>query len=150
MEYDGEATALSIVIYLSAGTSIESIGAYQRLRDIGISLETADAIAPDIEAWTPKKKEAFFLWAFDVPEREIETRTGVSRSTLRRMLLQLRSKHRLENGYAPGLRNIDRYYPEAGGKGKRALRGLNVVRRPTDKERKAWASRRDTPNKPEE
>jgi hypothetical protein len=36
---------------------------YDRLRSIGVSVETADALAPILETLPERKQEAFILWA---------------------------------------------------------------------------------------
>ena len=36
---------------------------YDKLRSIGCSVETSDALAPIVAELSDKKREAFFLWA---------------------------------------------------------------------------------------
>lgn len=55
---------------------------YRRLRDLGVSVETADAVAPIVAELTPKKRAAFFLWVQGVPERQIAIELKMSRKTL--------------------------------------------------------------------
>ena len=52
---------------------------YDRLRSIGVSVETADALAPVVAGLSPRKREAFFLWAMGVPERQISKQLGKSK-----------------------------------------------------------------------
>jgi DNA-directed RNA polymerase specialized sigma24 family protein len=51
---------------------------YDRLRSIGVSVETADALAPVVAGLSPRKREAFFLWAMNYTEQEIADELNVS------------------------------------------------------------------------
>ena len=51
---------------------------YDRLRSIGASVETADALAPILESLPDRKREAFYLWAMDVPTRQVCTICGIN------------------------------------------------------------------------
>jgi DNA-directed RNA polymerase specialized sigma24 family protein len=53
---------------------------YDRLRSIGVSVETADALAPVVAGLSPRKREAFFLWAMGLEEPEISKLCGMSRT----------------------------------------------------------------------
>jgi DNA-directed RNA polymerase specialized sigma24 family protein len=53
--------------------------AYDQLREIGVSVETADALAPILDELPAKKREAFILWASGVSERNISKILGVSK-----------------------------------------------------------------------
>jgi len=55
---------------------------YRRLRDLGVSVETADAVAPIVAELTPKKRAAFFLWVQGVPIREICLTCKISSKTV--------------------------------------------------------------------
>jgi RNA polymerase sigma factor (sigma-70 family) len=52
---------------------------YDRLRSIGVSVETADALAPVVAGLSPRKREAFFLWAMGMSYRQIAKEMGISR-----------------------------------------------------------------------
>jgi hypothetical protein len=65
---------------------------YSRLRSIGCSVETADALAPILIELSDCKREAFYLWAMDIPERQIVEITGLSKGTIYRLLEGLRGK----------------------------------------------------------
>jgi DNA-directed RNA polymerase specialized sigma24 family protein len=51
---------------------------YDRLRSIGVSVETADALAPVVAGLSPRKREAFFLWASGMTYRETAKHIGRS------------------------------------------------------------------------
>jgi DNA-binding NarL/FixJ family response regulator len=51
---------------------------YDRLRSIGVSVETADSLAPVVARLSPRKREAFFLWAMGHTEQEIADQLKVS------------------------------------------------------------------------
>jgi DNA-directed RNA polymerase specialized sigma24 family protein len=51
---------------------------YDRLRSIGVSVETADALAPVVAGLSPRKREAFFLWAMGYTERQAADQLKVS------------------------------------------------------------------------
>ena len=57
-------------------TMIDSI--YDRLRAIGVSVETADATAIMLVDLSPLKREVFFLWAVNCTEQEIADQLQVS------------------------------------------------------------------------
>ena len=44
-------------------SSMTSDQVYYKLRSIGCSVETSDALAPIVAELSDKKREAFFLWA---------------------------------------------------------------------------------------
>ena len=67
---------------------------YRRLRDLGVSVETADAVAPIVAELTPKKRAAFFLWVQGVPIREIVIETGTSVGGVYRMILRVKNNAR--------------------------------------------------------
>jgi DNA-directed RNA polymerase specialized sigma24 family protein len=64
---------------------------YDRLRSIGVSVETADALSPVVDSLSPKKREAFFLWAMGYEIREIVEHTGVSIGSIYRIIKVLRN-----------------------------------------------------------
>jgi hypothetical protein len=59
---------------------------YDRLRSIGVSVETADALAPVVAGLSPRKREAFFLWAMGDTETEAAQKTQYNQSTISRMI----------------------------------------------------------------
>jgi len=65
---------------------------YDRLRSIGCSVETSDALAPIVAELSDRKREAFFLWACGMSEREVEKETGLSDTTIHRLVKQMREK----------------------------------------------------------
>ena len=65
---------------------------YDRLRSIGVSVETADALAPVVAGLSPRKREAFFLWAMGMTTDDIFTETGVTRWSLARIIKRTRTK----------------------------------------------------------
>jgi DNA-directed RNA polymerase specialized sigma24 family protein len=65
---------------------------YDRLRSIGVSVETADALAPVVDSLSPKKREAFFLWAMGYTQKEIISITSISKGGLWRLLQEMRGK----------------------------------------------------------
>jgi DNA-directed RNA polymerase specialized sigma24 family protein len=62
---------------------------YDRLREIGVSVETADALAPILAELPPRKREAFYLWTSGMPERSIAKSLRMSRKTIWAMLQML-------------------------------------------------------------
>ena len=65
---------------------------YDRLRAIGCTCETADAMAEALEGESDNKIEAFILWACGMSEREVEKETGLSDTTIHRLVKQMREK----------------------------------------------------------
>ena len=64
---------------------------YDRLRSIGVSVETADALAPVVDSLSPKKREAFFLWAMGYNNCEIARIIGwKSENVVRKLVIQVR------------------------------------------------------------
>jgi DNA-directed RNA polymerase specialized sigma24 family protein len=59
---------------------------YDRLRSIGVSVETADALAPVVAGLSPRKREAFFLWAMGYTEDEAAKKVGYNQSTVSRII----------------------------------------------------------------
>ena len=55
---------------------------YDRLRSIGVSVETADALAPVVASLSPRKREAFFLWAMGMSYRRIALALNIPKSTI--------------------------------------------------------------------
>jgi DNA-directed RNA polymerase specialized sigma24 family protein len=70
---------------------------YDRLRSIGVSVETADALAPVVDSLSPKKREAFFLWAMGYKLREISKIIDMPRSTISDTIKSIRSSYDLHN-----------------------------------------------------
>ena len=62
---------------------------YDRLRSIGCSVETSDAIAPIVAELSDRKREAFFLWACGMSEEEAGRHTGMNQSTVSRIIKSL-------------------------------------------------------------
>lgn len=63
---------------------------YYKLRSIGCSVETSDAIAPIVAELSDKKREAFFLWACGMEQEEAAIKAGVGYRTFKRMLANIR------------------------------------------------------------
>jgi len=59
---------------------------YDRLRSIGVSVETADALAPVVAGLSPRKREAFFLWAEGMTYREAGRACLLSKNTVMRVV----------------------------------------------------------------
>jgi len=65
---------------------------YTRLRDIGCSVETADATAEALEGMNDRKVEAFMLWAMGMEQAEAAKAAGIGLRSMERILYLLR-KH---------------------------------------------------------
>jgi DNA-directed RNA polymerase specialized sigma24 family protein len=63
---------------------------YDRLRSIGVSVETADALAPVVAGLSPRKREAFFLWAMGGTYREVAKTYHMSHQSLHRLIRRVR------------------------------------------------------------
>jgi DNA-binding CsgD family transcriptional regulator len=63
---------------------------YDRLRSIGVSVETADALAPVVAGLSPRKREAFFLWAMGMNNCEVANKIGCDEKTIRNMVKNIR------------------------------------------------------------
>ena len=59
---------------------------YDRLRSIGVSVETADALAPVVAGLSPRKREAFFLWAMGMNNCEVAKEMGYSEFWVRKII----------------------------------------------------------------
>jgi DNA-directed RNA polymerase specialized sigma24 family protein len=70
--------------------SVEQV--YDRLRSIGCSVETSDALASIVAELSDKKLEAFFLWACGMTEDEICKSSGISKGGLWRLIRYVRGK----------------------------------------------------------
>ena len=68
---------------------------YDRLRAIGCTCETADAMAEALEGESDKKIEAFILWVGGLTEREVAMATGIPKTTFHRFVDQMRKKIRI-------------------------------------------------------
>ena len=55
---------------------------YEQLRTIGVSIETADALAPVLEKMPKRKQEAFVLWAMGYSDRRIAKICGMSKGAV--------------------------------------------------------------------
>jgi DNA-directed RNA polymerase specialized sigma24 family protein len=64
---------------------------YDRLRSIGVSVETADALAPVVAGLSPRKREAFFLWAMGMSYRRIAKETKMPKSTVCDLVKNIRT-----------------------------------------------------------
>lgn len=51
---------------------------YDKLRSIGCSVETSDALAPIVAELSDRKREAFFLWACGMSYREVAKKLSKS------------------------------------------------------------------------
>jgi DNA-directed RNA polymerase specialized sigma24 family protein len=63
---------------------------YDRLRSIGVSVETADALALVVAGLSPRKREAFFLWAMGMTERDIAKNLQISTRTIWQVIQYVR------------------------------------------------------------
>jgi len=63
---------------------------YYKLRSIGCSVETSDALAPIVAELSDKKREAFFLWACGMSYREAGLACGFSREIVKRIVHKIR------------------------------------------------------------
>ena len=63
---------------------------YDKLRSLGVSVETADAIAPILERLPGNKREAFYLWACGESIRNIGSQCGISTGSLYRLVKRIR------------------------------------------------------------
>lgn len=67
---------------------------YERLRAIGASVETADALAPIIAGLSSKKREAFYLWTEGKNNCEVAILMGMNEITVRRLIKYVKGKCR--------------------------------------------------------
>jgi DNA-directed RNA polymerase specialized sigma24 family protein len=63
---------------------------YDRLRAIGVSVESADAVSEALEPLPDKKVEAFFLWGMGYNNCEVAKLSGFSEGTIRNLIKLLR------------------------------------------------------------
>ena len=63
---------------------------YDKLRSIGVSVETADALAPILDGLSPKKREAFFLWAMGMSYRDIANELEISKDVVFRIIRKIK------------------------------------------------------------
>jgi hypothetical protein len=64
---------------------------YKILRDMGVSVETADAMAERLAKEPPRKQEALLLWASGLTFREIEIKIKMPRSTICDLVIKMRT-----------------------------------------------------------
>ena len=69
-------------------TLIDSI--YDRLRAIGVSVETADATALMLMDYSHDKREAFYLWCTGKTEAESGASIHFCQQTISRMIISMR------------------------------------------------------------
>ena len=62
---------------------------YYKLRSIGCSVETSDALAPIVAELSDKKREAFFLWACGMSQNEAAKASCIGRRTMQRMIYKM-------------------------------------------------------------
>jgi hypothetical protein len=65
---------------------------YQRMRSIGVSVETADALSSAVDALPPRKREAFFMWLCGYKTDTIFDLSGITRFSLKRIVITTRTK----------------------------------------------------------
>jgi len=65
---------------------------YDRLRSIGCSVETSDALASIVAGLSGKKREAFFLWACGMTQNDAAKKAKINIRTMERMLKSCREK----------------------------------------------------------
>jgi DNA-directed RNA polymerase specialized sigma24 family protein len=63
---------------------------YDKLRSLGVSVETADAIAPILAKLPEAKREAFYLWACGMKEYEVARECNFSLRTVERLVRHVR------------------------------------------------------------
>jgi DNA-directed RNA polymerase specialized sigma24 family protein len=63
---------------------------YDRLRAIGVSVESADAVSEALEPLPDKKVEAFLLWLCGYTQKAISRKLNIPRETIRDFLLYIR------------------------------------------------------------
>ena len=64
---------------------------YDRLRAIGVSVESADAVSEALEPLPDKKVAAFLLWSTGYTQKEISTLTGLSKGGIWRLLIKIQT-----------------------------------------------------------
>ena len=85
-------------------TMIDSI--YDRLRAIGVSVETADATALMLVDYSHDKREAFYLWCTGTTEVKAGAAVNLSHSTISRMINSL---HKISNSVVEvSMKNVQR------------------------------------------
>jgi DNA-directed RNA polymerase specialized sigma24 family protein len=62
---------------------------YDRLRAIGVTVESADAVAEALEPLPDKKVEAFLLWLCGYTQQEIGIYLNIPRETIRNYLHEI-------------------------------------------------------------
>lgn len=62
---------------------------YDKLRSIGCSVETSDALATIVAELSDKKREAFFLWACGMSQNEAAKASCIGRRTMQRMIYRM-------------------------------------------------------------
>jgi hypothetical protein len=67
------------------------MSAYDRLREIGVSVETADALAPILDGMSHKKVDAFILWACGMTQEQAAKTCGISKGGLWRAIKHVKS-----------------------------------------------------------
>jgi len=65
---------------------------YDRLRSIGVSVETADALAPVVAGLSPRKREAFFLWAMGMSYQETGDTMGCSKQYIHQIVKEVKNQ----------------------------------------------------------
>ncbi|MBA4274068.1 MAG: hypothetical protein C0436_00280 [Alphaproteobacteria bacterium] len=65
---------------------------YEQLRTIGVSVETADALARVLETMPKRKQEAFVLWAMGYSERQVSRICKISTRTIWYMIKDITRK----------------------------------------------------------
>lgn len=67
---------------------------YDKLRTLGLTAETADALAPVLERYSEAKRSAFYFWAGGMTQRQACKEAGISKGQFCRMLEGLRAYYR--------------------------------------------------------
>jgi DNA-directed RNA polymerase specialized sigma24 family protein len=70
--------------------SVEQV--YDRLRSIGCSVETSDALASIVAELSDKKREAFFLWAMGFTWEYIQDQCKISSKTIASIIYNVKRK----------------------------------------------------------
>lgn len=69
---------------------------YDRLRSIGCSVETADALASVVASLPSNRREAFYLWASGMSYRQIERALHMSHRTINKMVDMVKLAYSVE------------------------------------------------------
>ena len=63
---------------------------YDKLREIGASVDTADALAGDLEKYKPRSQDIFILWLQGMKKQDIAKLYHMSNDAVRRIFTRIR------------------------------------------------------------